>query len=60
MPEIMGPAASFNVETAAQFSSNAGELFAQLAEELSDPAEARFFCRLSELTNGVKIALTGR
>jgi hypothetical protein len=56
----MGPVASFIVETAAQFSSNAGELFAQLTEELSDPAEARFFCRLSELTNGVKIALTGR
>jgi hypothetical protein len=31
------------VESAAQSSSNAGELFAQLAEELSDPAERKYF-----------------
>ena len=43
MPEIMGPVGSFIGETAAQFSSNAGELFAQLAEELSDPAERKVF-----------------
>ena len=48
LPEIMGPLASFIVETAAQFSSNAGELFAQLAEELSDPAERRYFLSIIE------------
>jgi hypothetical protein len=36
------------------------ELFAHLAEELSDPPSASIFYRLSKLTNGVKIALNGQ
>ena len=44
----MVPVASSIVETAAQFNRNAGELFAQLAEELSDPAERRYFLSIVE------------
>lgn len=48
MSEILGPVASFIVESAAQSSSNAGELFTQLSEELSDPAEREYFLSIIE------------
>ena len=35
LPEIMGPVASFIVKTAAQFSSNADELFANWLKSLA-------------------------
>lgn len=43
LAEILGPVASFLVETAAQNSKSAGELFRSLAEELDDMDEREQF-----------------
>ncbi len=42
LSEILGPAASFVVETCARESRNAGELFTRLADEVSDTGERNF------------------
>jgi hypothetical protein len=43
LSRILGPVASFIVESNATSSRNAGELFARLAEELSDQSERDYF-----------------
>ncbi len=42
LSEILGPVASFLVESCASESRNAGELFARLADELADTGERNF------------------
>lgn len=48
LSNILGPVASLLVESAAQNSSNAGELFTRLAEELNDQGEREYFLSIIE------------
>jgi hypothetical protein len=48
LSQILGPVASFIVESNASGSRNAGELFASLAEELNDQGERDYFLSIIE------------
>lgn len=48
LSDILGPVASFIVETAAQDCSNAGQLYSRLAEELYDQEERDYFLSIIE------------
>jgi hypothetical protein len=48
LSEILGPVASFIVESAALDSNNAGELFTRLATELNDQGERDYFLSIVE------------
>lgn len=48
LSRILGPVASFFVESAAQDSKNAGELFTRLAAELNDQGERDYFLSIIE------------
>ena len=48
LSEILGPVASFIVESAAQESRNAGELFERMSAELNDPQERAYFMAIIE------------
>ena len=50
LSEILGPIASFIVESKAENCRSAGELFAQLAGELDDPKEREYFLSVIEKT----------
>jgi hypothetical protein len=51
LSRILGPVASFFVESAAQDSKNAGELFTRLAVELNDQSERDYFLSIIERDN---------
>ena len=48
LSEILGPVASFIVESTAKDCRNTGELFARLAEELNDQSERDYFLSIIE------------
>lgn len=48
LSDILGPVASVIVESVAQDCADAGELYARLAEELSDPDEREYFLSIIE------------
>jgi hypothetical protein len=51
LSRILGPVASFFVESAVQDSNNAGELFTRLAAELNDQDERDYFLSIIERDN---------